>query len=485
MWENLSIYRKIIFAVAVVLILSIPAVFFFMIQNDHRVLAENIEAEQLSDVIRMLDEEGIPYEFSAENGAISVQGNDLARIRMILAKNGTLESSSLGFEIFENTSYGMTEFSQRIYYQRALQGELERTIKSLEAVRRVRVHLVLPENSLFKDRQGQSKASVALSIKNSTRLSQEEVLGIQHLVAAAVPELDPDRVTVMNSSGILLSEDPSTGFRVTSKLQFKKELENYYKEKVSEIVNRIVSDENAVVLIDTSIDYSKSESTKQTAIPLTGESSGVLVRNKTNRNYDGQTKTGAGARRIDKGLVSEAVENEYQYSREMTKTEIGPGRINTITVSILLAIEVEEQKVSQLTKLVEEAIGFNPVRGDRVSIRAISPLRNSWEKDSKKTKSTDENLDGISRLSSDTESKVESTRYTSSNRPWYANLIFREYRLWFIVLTIIIALVIIGMAYTSLRRKHLSGPEKAALLEDMRIWLGESNAEYKYSKQKG
>ncbi|MEX2964311.1 flagellar basal-body MS-ring/collar protein FliF [Microbulbifer sp. TYP-18] len=463
MWKNISLGQKIIFVTAVVLIISVPLALLLLKKNDSKLLVENLEEGQASDVIRDLNLQGIPYSFSTATNSISVPAAELASARMVLAENGTLESGSLGFEIFDDASYGMTEFSQRIYYQRALQGELERTIMAFDEIRRVRVHLVLPENSLFRRDQELAKASVILTLKDSLRLGQSELLAIQNLVAAAVPKLDPEKVTVTNSDGESLSNGHVNGFQVGTNLQFKQELENYYTEKVSAIVHRVMSDENAVVLVDASINFTKSESTRQSAIPLGENTAGVLVRNSVSRSYRTVDPKVDNLPTKENSITSEKIDNEYQISSEVVKTETSPGTLRSLTVSVLLTKEVTAIAIDNLTVLVREAVGLNSERGDRVSIKAILPLPKPLEvfdlESSVKSQPIISEPQGQATNNLQGEPKINRALVSTSIRdnPYYV---------------ILIAIIAIPLASIFVfRTRSLNNVERMKLLEDMKLWL--------------
>src|SRR5262249_51636316 len=145
------------------------------------------------------------YRLENDGTTILVDKSQVHALRLkLLGKSGTLKSA-VGFEIFNNTDFGMTEFAQKINYQRALQGELARTIQSLDEVKNARVRLVLPESGLFKKSGQKPKASITLAIKEGRSLAPEQVVGIQRLVAAAVPEIEPSAVTIADQRGVTLT----------------------------------------------------------------------------------------------------------------------------------------------------------------------------------------------------------------------------------------------------------------------------------------
>ena len=156
-------------------------------------------------MIEELDRMKVPYRLDDGGGSILVPEELVHKTRLQLVGKNLPLHGAVGFEIFNNTDFGMTEFTQKVNYQRALQGELTRTIMALEEVQSARVHLALPESSLFKREQSRPKASVALAVRPGQSLARDQVAGIQRLVAAAVPGIDADDVTVLDQKGVTLS----------------------------------------------------------------------------------------------------------------------------------------------------------------------------------------------------------------------------------------------------------------------------------------
>src|SRR5262249_15138494 len=175
----------------------------------------------------------VPYAVSDDGTTILVDKANVHATRLKIMGKGVDLKGTVGFEIFNNTDFGMTEFAQKINYQRALQGELARTIGALAEVKSARVHLVLPESGLLRRSAAKPKASVTLAMRGAERLSPEQIQGIQRLVAASVAEMEPAAVTVLDQQGVALSrrsepESESSGPR----LDAKREYEAYLARKV-------------------------------------------------------------------------------------------------------------------------------------------------------------------------------------------------------------------------------------------------------------
>ncbi len=170
-----------------------------------RALYANLDPEEAGIITNRLKDRKIPYKIAADGRTVLVPAENLHETRMQIAADGLPLGGGVGFEVFDNTKLGMSEFAQNVNYQRALQGELARTISRIGEVESCRVHLVLPERTLFISDEQPASASVAIKLKPGRRLSQEQINGVVHLVSSSVPRLVPEQVTVVDSSGRMLA----------------------------------------------------------------------------------------------------------------------------------------------------------------------------------------------------------------------------------------------------------------------------------------
>lgn len=203
---------------ALTLIVALFAIYWLFLRANYLPVLVNLEAQDAADVAKVLDAKKISYRFEDDGRTIVVLSDQIDKARVELAGSELPMKGQIGFELFNQSDMGLTEFAQKINFQRALQGELSRTILLLDGIQAVRVHLALPERSLFRGEQEQAKASVALILKPGKALSSATVLGIQRLVAGAVPDLSVDAVTVLDGSGRMVSPDalPSASPEVAS-----------------------------------------------------------------------------------------------------------------------------------------------------------------------------------------------------------------------------------------------------------------------------
>lgn len=192
--------------------LCLAAGYYFFLRPDFIPVFTALRAQQAASIAKVLSSKSISFRLVPDGTAIEVPSDKVAEARLAIAGSDVNPGATTGFELFNKSDMGLTDFAQKINYQRALQGELERTILSIDGVETARVHLALPEKSLFRSVRSAAKASVQIGTRSDTPFDPARVASLQHLVASAVPDLDPGAVTVVDESGALLSmpasEDP-------------------------------------------------------------------------------------------------------------------------------------------------------------------------------------------------------------------------------------------------------------------------------------
>ena len=178
-------------------------------RTDYRPLFTNLASEDAGEIVKKLKEAKTPYQITPDGKGIMVPSDRVYELRLSLASEGLPQGGGVGFEIFDRKNFGMTEFVQKLNYQRALQGELARTITQISGVEQARVHLVIPEKTLFKEAEKPPTASVVLKMKGSKSLRDTEVQGVVHLISSSIEGMNADNVTVLDSRGKILSKGGS------------------------------------------------------------------------------------------------------------------------------------------------------------------------------------------------------------------------------------------------------------------------------------
>lgn len=382
--SGLTPRKRLGIGVGIVVILMITGgVAYWSFSTTYGVLFADLQMRDSASIVSELDKLKIPYRLADGAKRILVPKSDVYTTRLKLMGKGIPITGGVGFEIFDKSDFGMTEFAQRINYQRALQGELARTIMSIQDIRYARVQLVLPETSLFKENKTKPKASVGLIVADGVSLTNEEILGIQRLVAAAVPELSPAHVTIVDQRGVTLSREriaQDGELDVSDKLDLKKAIEKYLEDKVASVMDRAFGAGKAIVSVDATIDMDKVNTTVESMIPLShtknGTAVGGLVRRSTVINRSGtmllastakkgQVVSGAGRPR------NSTSEEEYKFGRKIQQVATGPGNIRRLSVGVLVSRHLSDKQIDEMRHLVSMAVGFDAKRGDAIAIYPI------------------------------------------------------------------------------------------------------------------
>ncbi len=348
-------------------------------------------------IVRELETQTIPYEIRNDGATIMIPKDKVARTRMRLAETGLPRGGSVGYEIFDRTdTLGTTSFVQNVNHVRALEGELARTIRSIDRIAAARVHLVIPERQLFtRDRQEPS-ASIVLQVRGSLEMSQ--VRAIRHLVASAVRGLKTERISVVDERGTLLADgsgDATSG--LTGIEERNSAYERKLKEQIDAIVTSVVGANRARVTVSAELDYTRVQQTQdmfdpesrvvrstqtreeQSTTASTTNNDGVTVANEIPGNQRTQNPQQPQQPR-DNARKTEEVVN-YEITRT-TRTETQePGRVKRISVAVLVDGNYTKgnnnevayaprtpEELQRITALVRSAIGFNEKRGDVVEV---------------------------------------------------------------------------------------------------------------------
>jgi flagellar M-ring protein FliF len=366
--------------------------------EEKALLFSDVEMAEAGEIASKLEAAKIPYELRGDGTAIFVPRSKVNSARLMLSEDGLPSRGSIGYEIFDKQdALGATQFQQNINRLRALEGELARTIASIDGVERARVHLVLPERQLFtQDRQAPS-ASIVVTVKGG-QLSQGQVRAVRNLVASAVPGLSVNRVTIADASGRLLAaaEDDGGAAAADAMDERKAAVEERLRKEVQEIVESVVGPGAARVQIAADIDFNRVTSTSQTYDPegrVVRETNSTEETSSSNSNAGGGGATaarnlpdGAGA---DSGASSgdktERTEEQVRYEiSSTTKTEIVEGgRIKRLSVAVAVDgvtappgedgkpgawTARDPQELERITALVKSAVGFDEARGDKVEV---------------------------------------------------------------------------------------------------------------------
>lgn len=361
---------------------------------DYSLLFANLSGTDASAVVEWLKDHKIPYELKNDGQAIYIPADKVHESRLQLAGSGLPQGGGVGFEIFDKQSFGMTDFAQKVNYRRALQGELARTITSLAPVAGARVHLALPERRLFKAEQQLPTASVIVKLASGLRLSPSQISGIVHLVAGSVEALDADQVTVIDSSGKVLSRPTSApGEEGTSPgmLSHQATLEQRMGQRAQALLDRALGAGNSLVQVTAVIDFSKRERLEEVYDP---QKTAVLSEHITEEK--GSTETSGGVVGVQSTLDGSQPSTSttpssrtdettnYEVSKVVNKLVEPVGTLKKLSVAVLVAdrqvtnadgvksFEPRDAKdLAAIEQMIRSALGIDSARGDMLSVTSM------------------------------------------------------------------------------------------------------------------
>lgn len=373
---GLSTRAKFLFLGGFVTILAIvSAGGWWALRPNYVALAQNLRPADASEIGTALSGWGIPYRFDNGDKTVLVPIDEVYSLRMKLAEEGIPKGGSVGFEAFKDSDYGVTEFAQQVNYQRALQGELERTIESMQEVQSARVHLTIQHAGLFEKDQNPSKGSVTLHVRPGTHIGARQVVGIQRLMASAVDGLQPDAVTVLDQDGAVLSGAGISGdntAQVGDQMDEAAKLQKTLRAQVSDMLVHALHRNDFTVSVAVQLNYDRVKRVQERLLSQGKDGRGVLTHEKTDSSHPSGSQdleTGHG----ETTAVVTSRDVEYAHGKVQEEVEQAPGHIQRISVGVVVPGALTSAAIKQLSDVVAAGIGLDPSRGDRIDIAAIGP----------------------------------------------------------------------------------------------------------------
>lgn len=391
-FKNWPVRNKAIFFLILSLVLTaLILVFSWMQRVDFQLLYSNLSEEDAGLIMQRLKEMKIPYRMS-ESGIV-VPSDKVHELRLQLATQGLPQGGGVGFEVFDKTNFAMTDFVQKLNYRRALQGELARTIRALSEVEQCRVHISVPEKSLFAREEERPKASVLVKLKQGRRLTEGQVQGIVHLVASSVEGLDAKDVAVVDSKGQMLT---SAGIDMlglsNSQIEFQRNYEKELEAKITTLLEPVVGRGKARVKVVASLDFTRVEKTEERYDPdsqvirseqrvteksLSGGSGGIPG---VGSNLPNKSPSVSSSLKGQSEKKNETI--NYEISKITSHTVNNPGEIKRLSAVVLVdgTYSVQEgtkerkyaprseEDLKKIEEMVKRAIGFSQDRGDDVKV---------------------------------------------------------------------------------------------------------------------
>ncbi|MGE5397837.1 MAG: flagellar basal-body MS-ring/collar protein FliF [Chitinophagales bacterium] len=399
-WAGLSLNQKVLIVGALVLVISALVISSkTLVKDDYVPLYTELELDDAAAMTAKLDELGTPYQLSNSGHDILVLSEQKDKTRLDMAA-ANLPEGEAGFGILTTQSFGETESDKRVKFQIALQGELTKTIESMDKVKSARVTLAIPEDSLFTEEEKSPTASVLIETKPGMQLSQNEVQAIVHLLASGVEGMTPENVTVVDTDGNLLSSQLTQKEQVTNmadltqtQLAMKRQYEKEIQTSVQSMMDKIAGEGKSVVRASVELDFDQLESNKEVYGPnsfvrsekLTEETSteaqdsaqGVPGTDTNVPSYQ-TTDNSKGTTSTEK---SEKIRN-YEIDMEQTHLLSAQGDVKRLTISVVVDKELDSQQQKEIEQAVASACGFNSDRGDTISVAGIKFTQNAEKTES-------------------------------------------------------------------------------------------------------
>jgi len=398
----------VMLALAISVALGVAVVLWSQTPN-YSLLYSNLGDRELSEVMSGLQQSGVEYKLEAGSGAILVPSSQVDELRLKLAGLGLPRGGGQGFELLEKeTGFGGSQAIEKARIQRALEGEIARSIVTIQSVRSARVLLAIPKQSVFLRHRKKPSASVVVDMHQGRELNKPEVAAILHLVSSAVPQLDVSQVTVVDQKGALLSAKTSNDVMslTSNQFEFKQGVEEHLINRVESILLPIVGAGAIRASVSADVDFTTTEQTQEQYNPDLAALRSEQVTEEQSNLAGVQGVPGALSNQPPAaGVAPEVAEGElgstasattnvnkrsiknYELDKKISHTKLSSGRVKRITVAVVIdnkqgAVTAEggasasepysDEDVAKFTVLVKEAVGFNALRGDSVTITNLA-----------------------------------------------------------------------------------------------------------------
>lgn len=380
---------------------------------DYRTLFSNLSDQDGGAIVTQLTQMNIPYRFTEGSGAIEVPADKVHELRLRLAQQGLPKGGAVGFELLDQEKFGISQFSEQVNYQRALEGELARTIETLGPVKRARVHLAMPKPSLFVREQKSPSASVTVNLEPGRALDEGQISAVVHLVSSAVAGLPPGNVTLVDQGGHLLTQSNTSSRDLNdAQLKYASDVEGRIQRRIESILSPIVGNGNVHAQVTAQLDFANKEQTEEQYRPNGDASQAVLRSRQLNESeqigsgYPGgvpgalsnqpapanaapistppanqqnaqntQTTNNANSN-VPRNTQRNETSN-YEVDRTIRHTKLNVGDVQRLSVAVVVnyralpdgkPLPLTTEQMKQIEDLTREAMGFSDKRGDTLNV---------------------------------------------------------------------------------------------------------------------
>lgn len=381
---ELSIKKKIAYGIILVGIISVIIYGVVSVSSTkYAVLFSNVDSNDAGSIYTKLKEQ--KEDFKVEGNNILVPKDKVDSLRMEVLAEVPMTSGSQGFELLDKSKFGSTDAEMKINYQRALQGELERTIKSFPEVENARVHLVLPEDSVFIKDATPAKASVTLKMKSGKKLTEDQVKAIVSLISGSVKNLPKENVEITDTKVSLTQNLFKDGnYDASSSTEKQQVLEKGYEQKLEskllDMLSTVYGRDKVKVIVNADLNFDAQETDKTTYDPKS-----VVVSEKNIKTTENATESTSTGSPVDDNMSNEIEKNadgsvtkheettkNYQISESKEKTVKAPGDVKRLTVSVILDGTLDNATRTAVTNVVMSGVGYDQARGDSISVEGLS-----------------------------------------------------------------------------------------------------------------
>ena len=411
-FNQLNFQQKMGVAVGVAALIALLAGMWMWGQTpDYRVLYSNLSDSDGGAIIESLQQMNIPYKFAEGGGALMVPSDQVNEARLKLASQGLPKGGNVGFELMDNQKFGITQFAEQVNYQRALEGELARTVESIDAVAAARVHLAIPKPSVFVKEQEKPSASVFLNLRGGRLLDPDQVSAIIHLISSSVPDLSAKNVTVVDQNGTLLSashEGSNAEGLDPTQLKYVRQVEQSYINRINALLIPMFGANNVRAQVSADINFSRTEQTSEIYTPNPTPASQVIRSQQSSQSSNTAPASGgipgaltnqppvpatapiAGGTGASAGTAGPSSQQKdstinYEVDRTISHTVQPVGSIKRLSVAVVVngnrtvtdangkSVEkpLSNAEMGQIDSLVKDAVGFDQKRGDSLNVQAV------------------------------------------------------------------------------------------------------------------
>ncbi|TAL67297.1 MAG: flagellar M-ring protein FliF [Bacteroidetes bacterium] len=392
-FNRLTIMQRIMIGIVFIAVISgMYLIVSSVTAKEKSVLFTGLDEKEASKIVQKLKDDKIEYDLQENGSTILIEKDKVYDTRLSLASEGLPESGMIGYELFDKTNLGMSEFVQKLNYRRALEGELAKTISSIEDVNKARVHIVIPEKALFDKDQKPPTASVSLHLKGNRGLAKTSIEGIQNLVSGSIEGMKPEDVIVVDQRGKILSESPQESASIAgmtaTQYQQQMKVEHYLADKVQSMLDGVLGEGNSEVRVNAELNFDQIDSTVKTYDPEKQVVRSEQSVSESSSSADSSTRSDSLI-----SYVSPSSSNTRSKSNTISNYEIPEtiariikevGNIKRLSVAALINGTYDKKNISgrdttiynprsdsvmlNLDNIVKKAVGYDPMRNDQVSV---------------------------------------------------------------------------------------------------------------------